>query len=994
MELTTTWRPQIGERIGHYQLIELLAIGGMGLVYRAYDASLERHVALKLLAPEFAATAAFLQQFIREARTLALLNHPHIVHVYTVGEERGLPFFAMELVEGDNLHTLLTTVKQFNITEAAQILRQAVLGLQCAHQRGITHGDIKPANLVVTPQGVLKIADFGLAKRGNAGPGSEYGTPEYVSPEVIEGKPTDHRSDIYSLGATFFHLLAGRPPFVGDTPAEVMQRQCLSVAAPVTMFNPQVPTAFTQLLAKCLAKEPSYRYQDYRTLLADLDLLLAQLAAARLPQPRRLLQQTVPVAALCSLAVGVAVYFWMARTPATGPGPAPTVLVTFPATNQTEVPSSIDLPPTPVPTPTPVAQPVVSAEDEAAAASFAAELQQQSEPLLATGKLLEAWIVYQQWPRQALHTATRAQESVTAQKQRIQKLARESWDQTCAQLSALREANKYIEALVLCGQVAQTHSLISAEIAEFAQAERDRTLAAQEAYRKQLVADREAAEKAMATQLAEIRAQSTKLIAALQWEKAQQELQAAAGKATGVLQEGIRELLQSEVEALITLRQQIFARAQARRAPTLKLATRSGSVEGQVLIAADGRLALGHVTAHGVVSTAIAWEELPPASVLHFYATCLEAGNKYEQFAYAVLLTHFALAGQAPLDNARRTLQLAAQTNPDRHLLVTGLIGRLDDHERRLRQEAAARAAQQAREQKAAIAWTRLETAVATRDPETALRELTAFLADTKDTDLARARQNDLDQLQRSLATTNPVATVVDLSFASPRGPQRRTIAVANKEAADPLEKTRTLATSGYFRERDLPVFGLPDDGKLIVRLGDLRLPFSLGIDTAPDAILLRAPRRLAWNVRVDGRPCHAVAVLCAAVGGAASAQLRPQYGEEAGPPQTFLIWNWLGALTPGKLIAAVPAHTTDRRRVNLFTQIFTLDPNRALTQLTVALSESDPDITVAILAITTLPAPPLPIVPVPPLPPEEPPPASAPPPAAETEPLTPAPAQ
>src|SRR5258706_955991 len=242
--------PEPGDYIGHYRITQLLARGGMGVVYKAFEATLNRHVAIKLLSPTLAADQEFVQRFLHEAQVVANLHHPNIIHIYYIGQHGDLLYFAMELVEGADLETLLRQQQQFSVREAVGFIYQAALALQYAHKHNLLHRDIKPSNLMVAPDGVVKVTDFGLAhnvKADHTGMSmSILGTPDYLSPEEIRGQTVDHRSDMYSLGATLYHLLAGRPPFSGTTQEEILQHHLRSQPLPIRQFNMKAPPTLQQ----------------------------------------------------------------------------------------------------------------------------------------------------------------------------------------------------------------------------------------------------------------------------------------------------------------------------------------------------------------------------------------------------------------------------------------------------------------------------------------------------------------------------------------------------------------------------------------------------------------------------------------------------------------------------------------------------------------------------------------------------------------------------
>ncbi len=216
-----------GTRFGDYEILAELGAGGMGRVYRAKDMTLERSVALKTLAPQFGSDAGFVQRFLKEARAAARLNHPNIVQIYDFGQVGETYYLAMEYVDGHSLGAYLRR-GHFSERDAILVIRHACRALAVAHAEGLVHRDIKPDNLMLTSKGEVKLVDLGIAKRVDEDQsltqtGQAVGTPHYISPEQIRGtRDVDARADIYSLGATLYHLVTGHTPFRGTSGALVM----------------------------------------------------------------------------------------------------------------------------------------------------------------------------------------------------------------------------------------------------------------------------------------------------------------------------------------------------------------------------------------------------------------------------------------------------------------------------------------------------------------------------------------------------------------------------------------------------------------------------------------------------------------------------------------------------------------------------------------------------------------------------------------------------
>ena len=267
-------------RLAHYRVLRKLGVGGMGGVYLADEPALGRQVALKILKPALARDTNYVRRFQQEAQAVARFTHPHIVGVHFIGRTGKIVFFAMEYVEGETLSDRLRRDGKFAVSDALTFGRQVAEGLAYAHEMGIIHRDIKPANLFLTPKGALKIGDFGLAKKQDddlslTQTGSVLGSPHYMSPEQSTARTVDHRSDIYSLGATLYHLVSGKPPYEGDSPVEVFTRHMQDEIEPIEHLPPQTRERFHSLISRMMAKSPDDRFQSCREVVAAVDELAA-----------------------------------------------------------------------------------------------------------------------------------------------------------------------------------------------------------------------------------------------------------------------------------------------------------------------------------------------------------------------------------------------------------------------------------------------------------------------------------------------------------------------------------------------------------------------------------------------------------------------------------------------------------------------------------------------------------------------------------------------
>lgn len=272
----------VGKKLKDFYVLRRLGRGAMAEVYLAQQLSLGRQVALKVLDAELARDPNYVRRFQHEARSAAALVHAGIVQIYEVGEEEGVHYIAQEYVAGRNLGEVIRSRGSLPPEVVLDILRQVAAALSKACSAGIVHRDIKPENIMLARSGEVKVADFGLARAQGDGAamgagtaltqiGVTMGTPLYMSPEQIEGRPLDSRSDIYSLGVTAYHMLAGRPPFHGDTPLAVAVQHLNQPPVPLSKQLPHLPARLEQIIERMMAKKPEERFSDPAALLAELD---------------------------------------------------------------------------------------------------------------------------------------------------------------------------------------------------------------------------------------------------------------------------------------------------------------------------------------------------------------------------------------------------------------------------------------------------------------------------------------------------------------------------------------------------------------------------------------------------------------------------------------------------------------------------------------------------------------------------------------------------
>jgi len=273
---------KVPARFGPFLLLDLLGRGGMGGVYLGRDESLGRPVAIKVMLQSVGENEALVETFKREARAAAKLNHPHVAQIYSFGQERGQPYIVMELISGKSLDLMIENESPLDQTFVMRVGCEIAEGLRAADEVGLVHGDIKPENILFDDKSKAKLVDFGIATfTGQADAGSIWGTPYYIAPEKIRRQKIDARSDIYSLGATLYHALAGKPPFEGETPVEVVKARLNTTPAPLREVRPDTNEGVEQIVGRMLEVEPGRRYPTYASLLGDMKKALREIRQSR-----------------------------------------------------------------------------------------------------------------------------------------------------------------------------------------------------------------------------------------------------------------------------------------------------------------------------------------------------------------------------------------------------------------------------------------------------------------------------------------------------------------------------------------------------------------------------------------------------------------------------------------------------------------------------------------------------------------------------------------
>jgi serine/threonine protein kinase len=354
----------LSSKLGHFKLLEEVAHGGMGTVFRAFDPTLNREVAIKVLNEELARDPKFLNDFLQEARSAAAISHPHIVQIYFVGEEDSSYYIVMELLKGRTLREIIERDGPMDEERALELSIDVVEGLRAAYTKNkMIHGDIKPANIFITEGDTgAKVLDFGLSKLANvevAPTDGIWGSPYYISPERVGRKAEDFRSDVYSLGATLFQTLTGHPPFEAESPEDLAAKRLNEKPPLLRDFNPNITRKTEEVVNKMLSKSPFLRYRDYDALMEDLKDAKTEATAKRLgvdlhpelkppdpiPHQRKsplVLVITAVVVVLAIVAI-LAFFFWPHAMPSAPPTQPPS------PTNPTQSTQPTQQPPPPTP---------------------------------------------------------------------------------------------------------------------------------------------------------------------------------------------------------------------------------------------------------------------------------------------------------------------------------------------------------------------------------------------------------------------------------------------------------------------------------------------------------------------------------------------------------------------------------------------------------------------------------------------------------------------
>lgn len=284
--------PETLGRLGRYEVERIIGVGGMGIVLKGFDTELHRPVAIKLLAPHLSRIGAARQRFAREARAAAAVVHEHVVPIHNVESNVAHPYLVMQYVPGQSLQSRVEEVGPLGVSEILRIGMQAASGLAAAHAQGLVHRDVKPANILLENDvDRAYLTDFGLARASDDASltytGVVSGTPHYMSPEQADGRPMDHRSDLFSLGSVLYFMATGRPPFRADRPMAVLKRTCHDPHRPAWHANPEIPDELSETIDRLLEKQPDRRFATAAELQKNLERLLSDLQQGKLRLRRR-----------------------------------------------------------------------------------------------------------------------------------------------------------------------------------------------------------------------------------------------------------------------------------------------------------------------------------------------------------------------------------------------------------------------------------------------------------------------------------------------------------------------------------------------------------------------------------------------------------------------------------------------------------------------------------------------------------------------------------
>jgi serine/threonine protein kinase len=658
-----------GDRLAHYRLVRPIAIGGVGTVYQALDEGLNRMVAVKVLSPERMADKGFVERFWQEAKMLAALTHPHIIQIYFIGQEGGKLFYSMELVNGFNLEMLVAEHKQFNPYEAVEFIRQAVLGLQCAHNHGIIHRDIKPANILATADGVIKVSDFGLARELHVPPKDDeseffYGTPDYVSPEEASGLSVDHRGDIYSLGATLYHFLAGTPPYHG-TPHEVLRQHCDSRPTPVRQHNPSVPTMLASILEKMMRPEREERYQTYGELLADLDQFLATRGkvqqSPRVALPPRPQTIKAPVAVV-KPAASSSVSNWLIGTSLV----ALLVVVGWRFYQQQSAtpPHSVEVAPE---------KPALEVE----AANAWAEMETKVTDRLVAARFGEALGILQTWPSDKFEKTPAHQ---TQRQVRAKLIARagEHWKATERQAQLMLDGNHFAEALALYTQAAEQYAGII-EFEDLAKRLARETAERKAQYDAAQQAALSAAERVHRQRFAEKASAVNLLLTQVGFEQAMLDFYDGEKEFDPEFADLVGQL-RTEIQRLVKLKRKVIEQIRGNPYAEFEVSTAGNKVHGVLADADIAGIELRQAQEGGVVTKKrIAWADLAPVDLLRIMRHFIQSDDYEAKWALGAMMTRYAATGGVPIDGARTWLEKLNEMDPTRAAEVEPLMDRLSD---------------------------------------------------------------------------------------------------------------------------------------------------------------------------------------------------------------------------------------------------------------------------------------------------------------------------